>query len=126
MNAPIEEVVNSQILQSVHSISLPRASLPISEDCDGPHVENKVQNWIDAQVIQVFVSFVFCKRIIELEILIVNIFGDPVHFVPTLMHCHHRIRHRDTVYLPDPQFLLKDRSFLNTDADFQLVGRDVL
>lgn len=97
--APIKEVMNGQLLQTLHCVSLARASLTVSKHCHDALVEDEIQYRLDRILVQVFVWFVMGESIVKQEFRVVNEFSNTVHLVFAFMHSDHRVRSRHTVDL---------------------------
>jgi len=66
------------------------------------------------------------ESVVEVEILVVNVLRYAVYFILALVYDNIGVSAGHTVYLTVFKFLLKKRPFLNTNADAQLVGCDVV
>lgn len=86
MNSPVEQVSHSQLLKSLHSESLSRSCLPVSEYRNSSCVENEVEDRFDTAVVKFIVSFIMTKSIIEVKFLIFDKLRYAVYLKSVFMH----------------------------------------
>ena len=126
VDAALKQVLYRQILQALHSVCLAGPSLTVGENGDCSRVEDEVENGVHRVVVQLLRRLIMVKCVVKFKLLIVNVFGDAVNFVFAIVHNQIRIRTRHNVYFAVGQLVLKDWSFLYTDANFELICRNVL
>jgi hypothetical protein len=85
-NAPIKEILNRHFLQSLHRVSFPGSSLPISKNCDNSLVENEIYDRSNRVEVEFFIGLMLRKGIIKEKFLVVNIFSDSINFITTFMN----------------------------------------
>ena len=85
VNAALEQIFDSDFLDAVHGVGLPRPRLSIRKNCDDALVEDQIQNRPHLEKVELFVGRCFAKGVVELEFLIVDSFCDSVDFVLALV-----------------------------------------
>ena len=66
------------------------------------------------------------ERVVKFKVLVFDKFGDPIDFVPAIMHDDVRIRDRNDIDFTTRQFSLENRTFLDDYVDLELVCWDML
>jgi len=121
INTLIEKVLNGKLLQALHRKSFTWACLPVGENSDGSRIENKIHDRRDWVRIQVLSWFVLSESVVEIELSILNIASNTIHFVAILMYYNLRVWEGNRVDLARGQFFLKNWSLLYAHANFKLV-----
>ena len=118
--------MHCQILQTLHGESLTWASLSVGEDCDCSSVEDKIEDGVDAESVQLLIRLKLAESVVKLETLIVDKLRDTVHLEFAIVDDYSWVWNGDDVDLAWRQLLLEDWSFLNADIDFELISWDML
>jgi hypothetical protein len=89
-------------------------------------VEYQIENRPDLIEVKLFTGLVLAERIVKLELIVLNSFGNTVNFVATVMDNDLRVYYRNYIDVTISKLLVEDGPLFETDTDFHLVCERVI
>ena len=126
IDASFKKIFNSYTLKTVHCVCFTRASLTVSKNSDTTLVEYQIENRPDLIEVKLFTGLVLAERIVKLELIVLNSFGNTVNFVATVMDNDLRVYYRNYIDVTISKLLVEDGPLFETDTDFHLVCERVI
>lgn len=126
VDAPLEEILDSDALQAVHRVSFSRTGLSVGEYGDDTLVEYEIQNRTNLIEIQLFVGLIVRERVVEPELCVFNRLAHSVYFVFAVVDYDLWVRDRDDIDLTISKLLLENGALLEAHTDLHLVSKNVL
>lgn len=122
----LDHVITAVLSVTVNSEGLTRASLAVSEAGNNTIGEESRDEMLDLIFIQHMRVFVLSIGVVEVEVLIYDVFGDAVHLNLRLVHDDLGVRDRASINFSFRHFGREKRAFSNANANLELDGRDMV
>jgi len=125
VDAFVEQVLDRQLLQPLHRVRLPRTRLPIRKHSHHSLVEGEVDDGSDGVVVEFGGGLLVRERVVEGEVLVVDVLCNSIHLELAIMHNDLRIHARNAVDLAVGKLLREYGPLLHAHADLHLVSWNV-
>ena len=93
VDATLEEVLDSNRLNTIHRVRLATAGLTVSENGDDTSVEDQVEDGTNLEEIELFIRVVLIEGIVEFEVRVFNCLGHAVNLVSAVVDDNARVAH---------------------------------
>lgn len=117
MHGEFEHVGDELILDSAHGEGFSGSGLPVREARDDSVGEDVFEEWAERVLVDVGGGFCFCERIVEVEVVVFDVFRDAVNAEFRREHAHLRVRNGHGVDFSVDFFFLEDGPLSNAHAE---------